>query len=685
MPGKWKLTDWLAVVLFFIFLFTFIRGGGITMLVLSVAVGIFLVFRLLLLIGRKPLWKIRNRLIVSSLFFIVTPMLLITVFFLVVSSFLVIQYNSLILENLMQRNLEMINANTDRLLSLENVQQMSQSLEILSRRQRQGINTVLFERGMDASRWVSVLSPEELPVSELDLDRLAQYFHAGYFCWKGVLYQGVLKFSEKIGVFRFQAIDQAFFNRLPQLGDFRVMYEAPPKKDQISILRTSRQIAQRLDSKEFSGFAKNRFSFPYNYRYRDFDEWKKSGPAIREFMLLMIIDYSRIIERLRGVDPVKSLEKKIARMQSQTAALPPGEERSEWERTLRGLVTDLDMMRQTQSQSQDRFFMLVMVLPLIFLGMFIILSIWIGFRIVRVITQSVDQMTKGLERIRRGDFTYRIHIHSHDQMHYLAESFNEMTSGIDRLLKEEKERQRLEEELRIARSIQLRLLPPDQLACGNFELAAVNIPAQEIGGDYFDYFHRPGESLTVLVADVSGKGASAAFYMAELKGVMNYLQTRGLSPRDIIAECHNSLLPSFDRVTYITLNLVVFHIAEHRLVLARAGHTPPLFYEASTGNCREITPEGPAVGLSNFSREAIQEMSIPCQAGDILFFYSDGLSEMMNPEDEILGTARLREIIRKNSGEPVEVIRKRILDHAVDFSQSKNSHDDLTFVVIKIR
>ena len=160
-------------------------------------------------------------------------------------------------------------------------------------------------------------------------------------------------------------------------------------------------------------------------------------------------------------------------------------------------------------------------------GFFIIVSFFIGLRMVRVITRAVNELTKGTEKIRRGDFSYRIRIKSREQMHFLAESFNDMASGIGRLLTEEKEKQRLEEELRIARGIQLKLLPPDHFACPEFDIAAVNIPATEIAGDYFDYFHSPGRFLSVLVADVSGKGAQAAFYMAELKGIMNCLQKIG--------------------------------------------------------------------------------------------------------------------------------------------------------------
>ncbi|HNX97128.1 MAG TPA: SpoIIE family protein phosphatase, partial [Candidatus Aminicenantes bacterium] len=296
---------------------------------------------------------------------------------------------------------------------------------------------------------------------------------------------------------------------------------------------------------------------------------------------------------------------------------------------------------------------------------------------------AVDQLHRGTERVRRGDFTYRVRIRSQDQMRELAESFNEMASGIDRLLMEEKEKQRLEEELRIARSIQLRLLPPDTRQCGPFDIAAVNVPAQEIAGDYFDYFYGPEHQLSVLVADVSGKGASAAFYMAELKGVINHLQSSGLTPSEIILECHRSLMPTFDRVTFVTMNLARFDVDSHTLVYARAGHTPALFYEAASGTCRELTPKGLAIGLSALTGGGTQEVSLPYRTGDILFFFSDGLSELADPDGEMFGVERIREVLERSAGESASEIRQRMLDESIAFARNAANKDDMTFLIVR--
>jgi serine phosphatase RsbU (regulator of sigma subunit) len=270
-------------------------------------------------------------------------------------------------------------------------------------------------------------------------------------------------------------------------------------------------------------------------------------------------------------------------------------------------------------------------------------------------------------------------------MQYLAESFNEMAAGIDRLLIDEKEKQRLEEELRIARSIQLKLLPAESFQTDEFEIAAANIPATEIAGDYFDYFYQPGNSLSIFVADVSGKGASAAFYMAELKGVINHLQREVMAPASLIGECHDSMKNSLDKATFITMNMALFRIPEKKFRLARAGHTQAIFFNAKENKCSEIYPEGVAIGLINFTREKIKEIELPYQKGDILFLFSDGLSEIMNENDEVLGVDQLRRLIAKNHSLSAEDIKQRVLDFSIQFSESGISRDDLTFIVLKVK
>ncbi len=150
-----------------------------------------------------------------------------------------------------------------------------------------------------------------------------------------------------------------------------------------------------------------------------------------------------------------------------------------------------------------------------------------GALLARSITYAVHELFVGTERVQRGDFTHRIRIDSGDQLGDLAGSFNRMSSSIEHLLHVQRGKQRLDDELRIAREIQKSLLPTVVPSMAGLSIAELCEPAREVGGDYYDFFELGPRRLGVMVADVSGKGTSAALYMAELKGLMLALSREG--------------------------------------------------------------------------------------------------------------------------------------------------------------
>ncbi|MEQ1907258.1 MAG: HAMP domain-containing protein, partial [Vicinamibacterales bacterium] len=143
-----------------------------------------------------------------------------------------------------------------------------------------------------------------------------------------------------------------------------------------------------------------------------------------------------------------------------------------------------------------------------------IIALVTGLALARSITGSVHELFAGTERVRLGDFTHKIDIRARDQLGELAESFNSMTASIEDLLRIQAEKKRLEEELRIAHEIQMSLLPQGPLGIPGVSVTSVCVPAREVGGDYFDILPLDDHRVAVLIADVSGKGTSAALYMA---------------------------------------------------------------------------------------------------------------------------------------------------------------------------
>ena len=589
--------------------------------------------------------KIRNRMIVSSLFFTVTPIFLVTIFFLLILYIIIYQYNTVIFENVMNTQNQSLERMIDNFFSVQDPAKILVTLQKMRPVRESSRNIVFFQkeqgRFQERFKYPSDLSFETVNVSEMAAD-----FTAGYFKLGNRLYHGVLKIQNDMALLIFVTMNQTYFDHWPEIGDFKVMFIDP--SDQ-TIRKTPQGISMELDSSKFRGFGKFHFPWPYTYRYWDLDSVKKGRAELKFNLFLLINDYSKIFQKLKSSDRTIVISRELRKTLEELNGIADPEAKRSMLKKIDELNKELDVLSKKDPYGAAFPVSYLVRVMIGLFGFFIVISLFIGFRIVRVIAKSVNELTKGTEKIRKGDFSFRIRIKSRDQMHDLAESFNEMASGIGRLLVEEKERERLEEELRIARTIQLKLLPPDCFSCDQFEIAAVNIPAQEIAGDYFDYYYQKDEVLSVLVADVSGKGASAAFYMAELKGVVNYLLRKRTSPLDLIVECHDSLLSSFDKVTFITMNIVEFRIARRQFVFSRSGHTPAIYFDSRAGECRELEPPGIAIGLTNLRRENFEAVTIDYRSGDILFFFSDGLSEIMNGEGQILGHENLSRLIRENA------------------------------------
>ncbi|MBN2344799.1 MAG: SpoIIE family protein phosphatase, partial [Candidatus Aminicenantes bacterium] len=600
--------SWTLVCFFF-----FKRSTLSFFLWLTVILGLV---RLLGIARRHLLWKIRNRLIISSLFFIVTPIVLITVFFYLITNIIIYQYNSAIFDNLMQNEIRNFDESAGYYVGLADEKRIVQEVERFRRRQPRFLK-LAFYRERDGRLESFFAYPEDLPLKVFDPNGPLGQFRSGYLKVNGALYHGVHLRRGEFAALILEAIDQEFFDAMPRIGDFKVMFMGAGG-NAISGA-TANEMTVRLDAGDSTAFEKYHFPFPYTFRYHDFDELKGGRPTLKFNLFMLINDFSKILQKLKTSDRAAVLEKQVRRLEKEIQAGGGAVELMRLSQRLDETQKELQALQRGDSQASVFPISTLVRFMLGLFGFFIVVSFIIGLSMVRVITRAVNELTKATEKIRRGDFSYRIRIKSREQMHFLADSFNDMASGIGRLLSEEKEKQRLEEELRIARGIQLKLLPPDHFACPEFDIAAVNIPATEIAGDYFDYFHQPGSHLSVLVADVSGKGAQAAFYMAELKGIMNCLQKTGREPAAILHECHLSLRGSFEKVTFITINLVRFDLKEKRLVFSRSGHTPALFFRAGSGECLELSPQGMALGLTGFSQEKIEELRLPYRGGDILF------------------------------------------------------------------
>jgi phosphoserine phosphatase RsbU/P len=311
----------------------------------------------------------------------------------------------------------------------------------------------------------------------------------------------------------------------------------------------------------------------------------------------------------------------------------------------------------------------------------------LGLMLARSITRGVHALSVGTQKLREGDFSHVIKVHSRDQLGDLAASFNLMSRGIQQLMREQAEKERLEEELRIARQIQMSLLPGEGLvSVPGIRIAALCLPAAEVGGDYYDLLPLGPTRMGVLVADVSGKGTSAALYMAELKGLVLSLSRIYESPKRLLSEANRILSANMDARSFVTMTYAVVDTAARRMRYARAGHNPMIHMQARTGRTVILAPAGLGLGLDPGERfdALLEENEVALEPGDFFLFFTDGLSEAMNTSAELFGEGRLRLILEQSGSLGSEELRERILEEVRRFVGDALPHDDMTLVVLKV-
>lgn len=252
------------------------------------------------------------------------------------------------------------------------------------------------------------------------------------------------------------------------------------------------------------------------------------------------------------------------------------------------------------------------------------------------------------------------------------------------LYEELREQERLKRELEIAREVQRKLLPSRMPQFEGFQFEGICQPALEVGGDYFDFFPLSDKQMGIVIADVSGKGTSASFYMAELKGMMLQLTSHPLTPRQLLIELNRKLYGSIDRQSFVTMTYALIDLRSKRVTFSRAGHNSLLKVD-NNGAYQFMTPSGIGVGLDagKIFEEKLEEVTIELNANETLVLYTDGITEARNPHRDEFGEERLVHILKSQPNGNVVQLRERILESLSEFMDGAQPHDDITMVLVK--
>jgi sigma-B regulation protein RsbU (phosphoserine phosphatase) len=318
------------------------------------------------------------------------------------------------------------------------------------------------------------------------------------------------------------------------------------------------------------------------------------------------------------------------------------------------------------------------------------------------ITGAVHYLYEGTMKVEAGDLDHEIPITGSDQLAGLTRSFNRMTGSIRELLRVSAEKQRLDQEMKIAAAVQSRLFPRSIPKSERLDIAkGVCIPARSVSGDYYDLLEVAPDVIGIVIADVCGKGVSAALMMANLQanlrgqaraysdaytnGVTS-LATAANPARRVVERVNQQVAGSMMDASFITLFYAEFDERTSILRYTNAGHNPPLLLcnENEGGNAvRRLYAGGTVLGI--FHDTDFEEEAIELRSGDTLVAFTDGVIEARSPLGEEFGEDRLIEILLKNAGLPAAELEKRILRAVEDWTADAEQEDDLTLVILKVR
>jgi len=338
-----------------------------------------------------------------------------------------------------------------------------------------------------------------------------------------------------------------------------------------------------------------------------------------------------------------------------------------------------------------------------------LIALIIGTRMTRTVTAAVAQLHVATRHVDRGDFSHRIPVKSNDQLADLAISFNSMTASIEKLILEQKEKQRLENELAIAQEVQAQLFPRQVSELESLEVHGFCRPARTVSGDYYDFLTASSHKLILAVGDISGKGISAALLMATIHSAVRAYSVESLpqmrepvavgavagagrimatwpegievSPGALLGLLNHQLYESTPPEKYATLFLGIYDGRSHTLTYSNGGHLPPILI-AKDGTIRRLEAGGTVVGL--FDNMSYQEGSVEMHPGEIFIAYSDGVTEPENDFGEF-GEQRLIDLVRENRDLVLPQISQIVTTAVDDWIGDKEQPDDVTLVLARAR
>ena len=348
----------------------------------------------------------------------------------------------------------------------------------------------------------------------------------------------------------------------------------------------------------------------------------------------------------------------------------------------------IEKLQEKMNQEYSYANAIFIVIPLALLIILFLMSTKLSRRFVK----PINELSDGVREIASGNLDKKIDIKTGDEIEHLAICYNAMTDEIKtymtNLEKETAEKERIATELDVATEIQNGMLPKDFPVRADCELFATMTPAKEVGGDFYDFYFLDKTHLAITVADVSGKGISAALFMVVSKTILNnfaetFYKQNGLAP--VVAAANEQLCANNDAMMFVTVFIGVLDLETGEFTYVNAGHNPPVIYHAAENHCDFLDVKknfvmGPMDGIP------FAEQKISLAKGDLIFIYTDGVTEALNVADEEYLPDRLIKFMNETDCRAdlqtlLKNIRSDVAEHVGEAAQS----DDITMFALRFK
>jgi len=614
---------------------------------LAVLAGVYLLFRFIGWWRNRLLWSLRNRLIVAYLFIAFVPILLTVTLVFLAGRILYSQLGAYLLHEDIQQRIEMI-------------ADISEHIAIAHQTLPPNVTERESERILAAQS--HAVHDQELPGLSIsfssDTSLLRKVASPGKKSFAGLLHQG-----DTLSLTSLRAIPD-------RNGERVITLRVPVTSDFLSTVAPDLGAIQLNLMERYEGSAQKEVIY--------------SSGGEQYKVARRIVASNRTLQ-----DPMFWIDTPVNVVSSFDSVYVAKDGKGEKSRPVLAVFNarPLRLSRRifaTLGELRDSYLLLLIVVGVLFL--FIeAAALATGIVLTRRITRAVADLYRGTQYVQAGDFSHRVQIEHHDQLGELAESFNKMTTSVGELIEVENKRRRLENEISIAREVQNQLFPSSLPSVPGVEIEAICKAARSVSGDYYDFIQLSPTHIAIAIADISGKGISAALLMASLQAALrSQMLTEGserLSMAELVSRLNKHLVRNTGDDRFATFFIATYDSGTRTLRYTNAGHLPA-FLICKSGS-EKLDIGGMVLGV--VEDYVYEEGSLTVSPDSLLIGYSDGLIEPENVYGEEFGIRRLEEAAVHVQGAAPLMVAESLMAAAEEWAGTPEQADDMTVIVARLR